>query len=191
MELDGLKKQSKHYRSQGHIEESNPSGHIMAGGASTEESEPLFVLEPLPELSGVIDTIASANPLLLLAGAGAIIYLLSKVEDPMLKLSYTSLLALSLSFYVTDSLFYSMLFISVHIMAFFLVWSALRWEDVKAALGMDKARILSIISFIVTTWVLVVFGTAIGMPAGPGVVICASATAYLWWTYYSLEPTTA
>ena len=163
----------------------------MAGGASTEESEPLFVLEPLPELSGVIDTITSANPLLLLAGASAIIYLLSKVEDPMLKLSYTSLLALSLSFYVTDSLFYSMLFIAVHVMAFFLVWSALRWDDVKAALGMDKARILSIISFIVTTWVLVVLGTAIGMPAGPGVVICASVTAYLWWTYYSLEPTTA
>ena len=134
----------------------------MAGGASTEESEPLFVLEPLPELSGVIDTITAANPLLLLAGASAIVYLLAKVEDPMLKLSYTSLLALSLSFYVTDSLFYSMLFISVRVMTFFLVWSALRWDDVKAALGLDKARILSIISFIVSTWILVVLGTAIG-----------------------------
>ena len=40
----------------------------MAGGASTEESEPLFVLEPLPELSGVIDTITAANPLLFVLG---------------------------------------------------------------------------------------------------------------------------
>jgi hypothetical protein len=163
----------------------------MSGGESTEESEPLFVLEPLPELSGVIDTIASANPLLLLAAAGAIIYLLTKIEDPMMKLSYSSLLALSLSFYITDSLFYSMLFVTVHVLAFFLVWSALRWDDVKAALGLDKARILSIISFVVTTWILVILGAAIGMPTGPGIVICASITAYLWWTYYSLEPTTA
>ena len=49
----------------------------------------------------------------------------------------------------------------------------------------------SIISFIVSTWILVVLGTAIGMPAGPGVVVCVLSTAYLWWTYYSLEPTTA
>ena len=30
----------------------------MAGAASPEDSEPLFVLEPLPELSSVIDSFA-------------------------------------------------------------------------------------------------------------------------------------
>ncbi len=163
----------------------------MAGGATTEESEPLFVLEPLPELSGVIDTFADANVFLLLIGFGAIVYMLTKFPDPMVKMWTTSLVFLGLNFYVTDSLFYSMIFTSIHILAFFLVWSAIRWDDVKSALGMDKARILSIVSFVVSTWILMVLGSAIGMPTGAGVVICASVTAYLWWTYYSLEPAIA
>jgi len=163
----------------------------MAGGATTEESEPLFVLEPLPELSGVIDTFADANVLLLLIGFGAIVYMLTKFPDPIVKMWTTALTFFGLSFYVTDSMFYSMIFTSIHILAFFLVWSAIRWDDVKIALGMDKARILSIVSFVVSTWILMVLGAAIGMPTGAGVVICGSVTAYLWWTYYSLEPTTA
>ena len=164
--------------------------HTMAGSSAPEDSEPLFVLEPLPELSGVIDSYFEANPLLLLVGFGAILYLLTKYADPMKKLWTSSLVSLALDFYITDSLFYSMIFTSVYILVFFLVWGAIRWEEVKELLGIDKARIISIVSFIVCTWILVVFGTAIGMPAGPGVVICGLSTAYLWWTYYSLEPAT-
>ena len=85
-------------------------------------------------------------------------------------------------------MFYAMIFTSVYILGFVLVWSAIRWDELKVTLGMDRARILSIISFIVCTWILVVLGTAIGMPVGPGIVICALTTGYLWWTYYSLEP---
>mgnify|MGYP001254952475 CR=1 FL=1 len=163
----------------------------MAGGPATEESEPLFVLEPLPELSGVMDSFADANVLLLLFGFGAIVYILTKFPDPITKLWVSSLTFLGLNYYVTESLFYAMIFTSIHILAFFLVWTAIRWDDVKMALGMDKARILSIVSFIVSTWILMILGSAIGMPLGIGAVICASVTAYLWWTYYSLEPATA
>ena len=63
----------------------------MAGGPTTEESEPLFVLEPLPELSGVMDSFADANVLLLLFGFGAIVYILTKFPDPMTKLWVSSL----------------------------------------------------------------------------------------------------
>jgi len=160
----------------------------MAGSSSPEDSEPLFVLEPLPELSGVIDSFASANPLFLLVGLCSAVFLLTKFEDPLKKLWTSSLGAVGFNFYVTDSMFYTMIFTSVFIVGFFLVWSAIRWDDLKVLLGMDRARILSIVSFIVCTWILVVLGTAIGMPAGPGVVICGLTTAYLWWTYYSLEP---
>ena len=159
-------------------------------GASTEESEPLFILEPLPELSDVIGSISGANPLILLVGAGAIIYCLVKFSDPMVKAWTTILLTLGVNFYVTGSLFYSMMFTSVYVLVFFLVLAAMNWDEMKLALGMDKARILSISSFVVSTWILVVMGTAIGMPAGPGVIVCVSLTAFLWWTYYSLEPTT-
>ena len=75
-------------------------------------------------------------------------------------------------------------------LAFIVIWGAIRRDELKVQLGIDRARIISITSFIVCTWVLVVLGTAIGMPAGPGVVICGLTTAYLWWTYYSLEPAT-
>ncbi len=163
----------------------------MAGGESTEESEPLFVLEPLPELSGVIDSFADGNVLLLIFGFGAILYVLTKFPDPITKLWTSSLTFLGLNYYVTESLFYSMIFTSIHILVFFLVWSAIRWDDVKKALGMNKAKTLSIFSFIVSTWVLMILGTAIGMPLGIGAIICASVTAYLWWNYYSLEPATA
>ena len=54
--------------------------HTMAGSSSPEDSEPLFVLEPLPELSGVIDSFFEANPLLLVAGFGAMLYLLTRYE---------------------------------------------------------------------------------------------------------------
>ncbi len=164
--------------------------HTMAGSSSPEDSEPLFVLEPLPELSGVIDSFFEANPLLLIAGFGAMLYLLTRYEDPMKKLWTTSLVNIALDFYITDSMFYTMIFTSVYILVFFVVWGAIRWDELKVLLGIDKARIISIASFIVCTWVLVVLGTAIGMPAGPGVVICGITTAYLWWTYYSLEPAT-
>ena len=160
----------------------------MAGSSSPEDSEPLFVLEPLPELSGVIDSFAAANPIFLLVSFGAVIYLLTNYEDPLKKLWTTSLGAIGFNFYVTDSMFYSMIFTSALVLVFVMVWAGIRWEDVKKALGIDRARILSIISFIVCTWILVVLGYAIGMPTGAGIVICASVTAYLWWTYYSLEP---
>ena len=162
----------------------------MAGSSAPEDSEPLFVLEPLPELSGVIDSFASTNPIFLVVSLGAVLYMLSTFTDPLKKLWTTSLGSVPFNYYVTDSMFYTMIFTSVYILAFFVVWGAIRWEDVKAQLGIDRARTISIASFIICTWVLVVLGTAIGMPAGPGVVICGLTTAYLWWTYYSLEPAT-
>ena len=118
------------------------------------------------------------------------LYLLTRYEDPMKKLWTTSLVNIALDFYITDSMFYTMIFTSVYILVFFVVWGAVRWNELQVLLGVDKARIISIASFIVCTWILVVLGTAIGMPAGPGVVICGITTAYLWWTYYSLEPAT-
>ena len=162
----------------------------MAGSSAPEDSEPLFVLEPLPELSGVIDSFASTNPIFLVVSLGAVLYMLSTFTDPLKKLWTTSLGSVPFNYYVTDSMFYTMIFTSVYILAFFVVWGAIRWEDVKAQLGIDRARTISIASFIICTWILVVLGTAIGMPAGPGVVICGLTTAYLWWTYYSLEPAT-
>ena len=72
-----------------------------------------------------------------------------------------------------------------------MVWSAIRWDDVKLTLGIDRARILSISSFIVCTWIMTILGTAIGMPTTSGVVVCGLAMAYVWWTYYSLEPSTS
>ena len=160
----------------------------MAGASSPEDSEPLFVLEPLPELSGVIDSFASFNPLFLIIGLASAIFLLTRFDDPITKLWTTSLGGVLFNFYITASMFYAMIFTSVYILGFFLVWGAIRWEDLKLLLGLDRARILSIASFIICTWILVVLGTAIGMPAGPGIVICGLTTAYLWWTYYSLEP---
>ena len=160
----------------------------MAGAAPAGESEPLFVLEPLPELSEVIDSVASSNPLLLLAGAVLIGYFIISYEDPFKKLWTASLATMLLNFYITDSLFYSMIFTSVFVFVFMVVWAGIRWDEVQKSMGIDRARILSIISFIVCTWILVVLGYAIGMPTGPGIVICALTTAYIWWTYYSLEP---
>ena len=55
----------------------------MAGAASPEDSEPLFVLEPLPELSGVIDSFVSSNPLFLIAGFASALFLLTRFEDPI------------------------------------------------------------------------------------------------------------
>tara|TARA_B110001452_G_scaffold123457_1_gene102354 strand:+ start:486 stop:977 length:492 start_codon:yes stop_codon:yes gene_type:complete len=163
----------------------------MSGGASSEESEPIFVLEPLPELSGIIESYSEVSPLLPAVAIAAIIYFMIKFTDPMVKAWTTSLLALGLNYYITESLFYAMIFTSIYALGFFLILTAMNWDDLKTALGIDKARILSIGTFIVATWILVVLGTAIGMPAGPGIIVCTSVTAYLWWTYYSLEPTIA
>ena len=162
----------------------------MAGSAAAEDSEPLFVLEPLPELSDVIGSVSSANPLILLLSAGAMLYCLVKFSDPMLKLCTSAILNLGVNFYVTESLFYSMIFTSVYILGFFLVLTAMNWTEIQVSMGMDKARILSIGSFILSTWILVVLGKAIGMPTGSGIIVCVSTTAFLWWTYYSLEPST-
>tara|TARA_B100000767_G_scaffold267373_1_gene286020 strand:+ start:479 stop:970 length:492 start_codon:yes stop_codon:yes gene_type:complete len=163
----------------------------MAGGAASEESEPLFVLEPLPELSKIIESFTEVSPVLPVIGVAAIIYFLVKFTDPMVKAWTTSLVILGLNYFITESLFYAMIFTCIYVLGFFLLLAAMNWDDLKSALGMDKARILSIGSFIIATWILVVLGTAIGMPAGPGIVVCVSVNAYLWWTYYSLEPTTA
>lgn len=160
----------------------------MAASASPEDSEPLFVLEPLPELSGVIESFASANPVLLIFGFGGIVYFLTRFSDPMTKLWTSSLTLITLSFIATDSMFYSMIFVSIHALVFFLVWAAVIWDQLKVTLGMNRARVLSIVSFVVFTWILTVLGTAIGMPTSSGVVVCTLATAYIWWTYYSLEP---
>ncbi len=165
--------------------------YTMSGGASTEDSEPLFVLEPLPKLSDAIDSFTSANPLLVLVAVGAVIYFLVKFNDPMTKMWTTSSLSLGLDYYVTESLFFAMIFTSIYTLVFSLVWAAMRWDDVKAALGINNTKILSWLSFVVCTWILMIMGTAIGMPLGPGLVICISVTGYIWWTYYSLEPVSA
>ena len=106
----------------------------MAGSSSPEDSEPLFVLEPLPELSGVIDSFAAANPIFLLV-AGAAIYLLTNYEDPLKKLWTTSLGAIdSILCYRFDVLFddfYQRLHSRI-----FVVWGAIRWDELKALLGM-------------------------------------------------------
>ena len=107
---------------------------------------------------------------------GAVLYLLTTFEDPLKKLWTTSLGSVPFNYYVTDSMFYAMIFTSVYVLAFIVIWGAIRWDELKVQLGIDRARIISIISFIVCTWVLVVLGTAIGMPAGPGVVICGSVS---------------
>lgn len=160
----------------------------MAGAAPAGESEPLFVLEPLPELSNVIGSFSETNMFVLAGGLILVAYFIIKFEDPFQKMWTAALTFALLNYYVTNSLFYSMIFTSVFVLVFVMVWAAMRWEDVKRALGIDRARILSAISFVVCTWILVVLGHAIGMPTGSGIVICAMVTAYLWWTYYSLEP---
>ena len=65
--------------------------YTMAGAASPEDSEPLFVLEPLPELSGVIDSFSSSNPLFLIVGFASALFLLTRFDDPIKKLWTTSL----------------------------------------------------------------------------------------------------
>ena len=91
--LDGPKERYLPCQFQGKFKSERPLGDYMAG-ASPEDSEPLFVLEPLPELPSVIDSFFGANPLLLIAGFGSIIYLLTKYEDPFTKL-WTSTLVVS------------------------------------------------------------------------------------------------
>jgi len=160
----------------------------MSGGGSAEDSEPLFVLEPLPELSNVIDAFLEVNILASLAVIGFTIFLLVYFKDPFVKVSAAVLTNIAYNYYATNSLFYSALFSSLFVLIFFMVMAALHWETVQFALGINKTRILSWTSFVIFTWILVILGAGIGMPTGAGIVVCASTTAYLWWTYYSLEP---
>ena len=162
----------------------------MAGGGSAEDSEPLFVLEPLPELSNVMDSFLQANPLISLAAMGFTIYLLVYFKDPFVKITTALLANMAYNYYATESLFYSALFSSLFVLIFFMIMAAIHWDTVQLALGINKTRILSWASFIGFTWILVILGKGIGMPTGSGIVVCAVTTAYLWWTYYSLEPAT-
>ena len=74
----------------------------MAGASSPEDSEPLFVLEPLPELSSVIDSFASSNPLLLIVGfASALFYLQDSMTQsrnygPHLSVAFYSIITLQI-----------------------------------------------------------------------------------------------
>ena len=157
----------------------------MSGGGSTEESEPLFVLEPLPNLSETIDTIMESNILILLAAAAIMVYLLVKMNDVMTKMWTSALFTILFVYFVADTLFYATLFSVVILFIFNLIWAASEWDQVKRALGIDNSRILAVTTYIVATWILVILGHAIGMPTGIGIVICALVNAYLWWTYYS------
>ena len=53
----------------------------MAGAGAAEDSEPLFVLEPLPELSNVIDSFFGANLFALSGGLILMAYFIIKFED--------------------------------------------------------------------------------------------------------------
>ena len=130
----------------------------------------------------------SSNILLLLASCAVIIFLLVRMKDVMTKMWTLALFTLIFVYYTTDSLFYSAIIMAIALFVFNLVWAALEWNQVKGALGIDNSRILSVVTYVVATWVLVILGHAIGMPTGIGIVICALVNAYLWWTYYSLEP---
>jgi len=160
----------------------------MAGGGSAEDAEPLFVLEPLPELSNVMESFLEANILITLAAIGIMIYFLVKFEDPFTKYWTSASAGFIYDFYVSNSVFYSAIFASIYALAFFLIWAAVRWDEIQTTLGIDKTRILSITSFVVSTWVLVILGIGMGIPTGSAIVVSLCTAAYLWWTYYSLEP---
>ena len=117
--LGGLKERFIHCQFQGDIEESNPSRPQHGRRSIPEDSEPLFVLEPLPELGGVIDTFASANPLFLIVSMAAALYLLTTFDDPLKKLWTTSLGSVGFNYYVTDSMYFTMIFTSIYVLVSF------------------------------------------------------------------------
>ena len=98
----------------------------MAGAGAAEDSEPLFVLEPLPELSNVIDSFFGANLLALSGGLILMAYFIIKFEDPLQKLWTVALTNILLNYYITDSLFYSMIFTSALVLVFVMVWASIR-----------------------------------------------------------------
>ena len=102
--------------------------------APSGESEPLFVLEPLPELSNVIDSFFETNMFVLAGGLILMAYFIIKFEDPFQKMWTAGLTFTMLNYYATDSLFYSMIFTSIFVLVFVMVWTAMRWEDVKRGL---------------------------------------------------------
>jgi hypothetical protein len=160
----------------------------MSGGGSAEDAEPLFVLEPLPELSNVMDSFLEINPLITIAAMGIMIYFLVKFEDPFTKYWTATTAGFVYDYYVSSSVFYSAMFACFFSLAFFLIWAAIRWDEIQVALGINKTRILALSSFVVSTWVLVILGIGIGIPTGSAIVVSLCTAAYLWWTYYSLEP---
>ncbi len=162
----------------------------MSGGGSAEDAEPLFVLEPLPELSNVIDSFLEMNPLITIAAMGIMVYLLVKFEDPFTKYWTATSAGFVYDYYVSNSVFYSAIFACIFTLAFFLIWAAIRWDEIQATLGIDKTRILSVSTFVVSTWILVILGIGMGIPTGSAIVVSLCTAAYLWWTYYSLEPAT-
>ena len=95
----------------------------MAGGGSAEDSEPLFVLEPLPELSNVMDSFLQANPLISLAAMGFTIYLLVYFKDPFVKITTALLANMAYNYYATESLFYSALFSSLFVLILSIIFS--------------------------------------------------------------------
>ena len=161
---------------------------MVAKDPNAEETEPLFILEPLPELGDIINSFFELNPLILLVACGLMVHLLVKMEDPFTKYWTTGVAGIVFDFYTTGSVFYSALFFSGYTLVFFMVYGAMHWTTVKSALGIDKARILSWSTFVISTWVLMVITISIGAPMGPALVLAGLITSYLWWTYYSLEP---
>jgi len=160
----------------------------MSGGGSAEDAEPLFVLEPLPELSNVMDSFLEMNPLITIAAMGIMVYLLVKFEDPFTKYWTATLAGFVYDYYVSNSVFYSAIFACIFTLAFFLIWAAIRWDEIQVTLGINKTRILAVSTFVVSTWILVILGIGIGMSTGSAIVVSLCTAAYLWWTYYSLEP---
>jgi hypothetical protein len=163
---------------------------MVAKDPHAAEAESMFILEPLPALGDVIRSFFEVNPLLLLAVSGLIVYLLVKMADPFTKYWTAGIVSIVFDFYTTGSLFYSALFFSGYTIVFFMVYGAMHWDAVKSALGIEKARILSGTTFLITTWVLMVVVISMGAPGGPALVLAGLVTSFLWWTYYSLEPAT-
>ena len=90
---------------------------------------------------------------------------MTRFDDPIKKLWTTSLESS-----VQLPRRFDVLRYDFHVRRFMLIWSAIRWDELKVQVWTGK--ILSIVSFIVCTWILS-SEVAIGMPVGPGIVIYA------------------
>ena len=97
----------------------------MSGGGSAEDAEPLFVLEPLPELSSVMDSFFEMNVLITFAAMGIMVYFLVKFEDPFTKYWTATSAGFVYDYYVSNSVFYSVIFACIFTLAFFLIWVCL------------------------------------------------------------------